>query len=180
MNQDAYNLRFSNAIRMSATFPIIMPKVSLPSSPKITVMDAGMRDNFGALTSYKYIYTFREWIDQNTSGIILVNFRDKAKELPIENEDRRSITENLLSPVGSLYDNLFSTQDYNQDEMLLYLSTSLEQPIEVINFELNNDQDEIALSWHLTTKDKERVISSVLTEGNQESLKLLLEMLERQ
>lgn len=175
--QDAYNLRFTNAIRMSATFPIIMPKVSLPSDPKITVMDAGMRDNYGSLTTYKYIYTFRDWIDENTSGVILINFRDKPKVLPVNDNARKSILENLFSPVGSLYDNLFSTQDFNQDEMLLYLSNSLNQPVDVISFELNNTSDDISLSWHLTTKEKEKVIYSIYTPSNQQNLKNLLTLL---
>lgn len=178
-NQDAYNLKFTNALRMSATFPIIMPKVALPSSPEITVMDAGMRDNFGSLTTYKYIYTFREWIDENTSGIIILDFRDKVKELPIYDNAIKSIAENLFSPVGSLYDNLFSTQDYNQDELLLYLSSNVEQPIDVLQFELNNTADEISLSWHLTTKEKERVINSIYTPNNQENLKRLVKLISQ-
>jgi len=64
--------------------------------------------------------------------------------------------------------------------MLLYLSNSLEKPINVISFELNNNENEIALSWHLTTKDKDKVYSSVFTKGNQESLKTLLELLNNQ
>ncbi len=177
--QDALNLKFTNALRMSATFPIIMPKVALPSNPEIAVMDAGMRDNFGSLTTYKYIYTFKKWINENTSGVVILNFRDKVKELPIKDNATKSITENLFSPVGSLYDNLFSTQDYNQDAMLLYLSSNLNQPVNVINFELNNTADEIALSWHLTTKDKEKVINSILTPNNQESLEQLNKLIRQ-
>ena len=119
--QDANNLKFTSALRMSATFPIIMPRVSLPSNPPITVMDAGMRDNFGKATTYKYIYTFKEWINNNTSGIIIISFRDKQKNLMIKDNSLRSITETFFSPVGSLYENLFPIQDYNQDDMLQYL-----------------------------------------------------------
>lgn len=176
--QDANNLKFTSALRMSATFPIIMPKVSLPSSPQINVMDAGMRDNFGKLTSLKYIYTFKEWINKNTNGIIIINLRDKPKHLEIKDNAVKSIAENIFSPVGSLYDNLFTTQDYNQEQMLQFLSNNINKPVEVINFELNNSKDEISLSWHLTTKDKERVVQSIKTKSNQESLNRLLSLIK--
>ncbi len=177
-NQDAKNLKYTSALRMSATFPIIMPRVSLPSAPKINVIDAGMRDNFGKLTTYKYIYTFKDWINENTSGIVIVSLRDKKKHLPVSKNSINSITENFLSPVGSLYDNLFPIQDFNLDEMLQYMSNDFTQPIDVIDFELNNSENEISLSWYLTTKEKEKVLSSIYSKKNQTSLKRLKFLLD--
>ena len=172
-HHDADNLKFTSALRMSATFPIIMPRVSLPSEPKINVIDAGMRDNFGKLTTYKYIHTFKEWINENTSGIIILALRDKPKNLAVNKESIGSITENFLSPVGSMFDNLFPIQEYSLDEMLHYLGNDFTQPIDVIDFELNNSKNEISLSWHLTTKEKEIVLNSIHSQKNQEALKRL-------
>ena len=45
--QDPYNLRILTALRMNATFPVVLPNVWLPSDPVIDVMDAGLRDNYG-------------------------------------------------------------------------------------------------------------------------------------
>lgn len=176
-NQDAKNLKFSSALRMSATFPIIMPGVSLPSEPKINVIDAGMRDNFGKLTTYKYIQTFKNWINENTSGIVIITLRDKPKNLAVNKNSMRSITENFFSPVGSMFDNLFPIQDYSLDEMLNYLGNDFTQPIDVIDFELNNLENEISLSWHLTTKEKEKVLNSINSKKNQEALKRLKHLL---
>jgi len=177
-NQDADNLKYTSALRMSATFPIIMPRVSLPSNPKITVIDAGMRDNFGKLTTYKYIYTFKDWINENTNGIVIITLRDKPKHLVVNKKSISSITENFLSPVGSLYKNLFPIQDYNLDEMLQYLGNDFTQPIDIIDFELNNSENEISLSWHLTTKEKEKVLNSIFSKKNQKSLKRLKLLLD--
>lgn len=171
--QDANNLKFTSALRMSATFPIIMPRVSLPTEPKTNVIDAGMRDNFGKLTTYKYIHTFKKWINENTSGIIILTLRDKPKELVVNKQSINSITENFLSPVGSLYDNLFPIQDYNLDEMLHYLGNDFNKPIDIIDFELNNSKNEISLSWHLTGNEKEKILNSIHSKKNQESLKRL-------
>ena len=178
-NQDAVNLKFTSALRMSATFPIIMPKVSLPSEPQIMVMDAGMRDNFGSITTYKYISVFKDWIEENTSGIIIISLRDKPKNLTTKTSNSKSIMETFSSPLGSLYSNLFPIQDYNQDQMLNYLSTNLNQPIDVINFELENSKNNISLSWHLTTKEKEKIKQSVYNKNNQDGLEKLKHLLNK-
>ena len=34
-------------------------------------MDAGLSDNYGVKNSIKFLYTFKDWIKENTSGIIL-------------------------------------------------------------------------------------------------------------
>lgn len=176
--QGADNTRFSSVIRMSATFPYIMPSVSLPSTPQINVLDAGLRDNYGSLTTYKYIHTFKDWIDKNTSGVIILTFRDKQKEHKIGNNPLQSIIESFSLPIGSLYSNLFVIQDYNLDEMMQYLSTSINQSIDIIDFELDNTNDEISLSWHLSKKEKQKVLNSMTSKNNQKSTVRLLKLLE--
>jgi hypothetical protein len=177
-NQGADNLKFSSAIRMSATFPYIMPNVSLPSEPQIDVLDAGMRDNFGALSTYKHIHTFKNWINENTSGVIIITIRDKSKDKVIENNPLKSIIESANSPLGSLYSNLFQIQDYNLDDMLQYLSVDLSHPIDVIDFELESNTNQISLSWHLTKKEKANVLNSIHSKNNQKSIVRLTKLLE--
>ena len=53
--QNPYNLRMLTAMRMNATFPIVLPNVWLPSNPVIDVMDAGLRDNYGQETSLDFL-----------------------------------------------------------------------------------------------------------------------------
>ena len=177
-NQNANDIRFSSVIRMSATFPYIMPSVSLPTSPQIDVLDAGLRDNYGALTSYKYIHTFQKWIEENTSGVIILTFRDKQKEHTIDNNPLQSIVESISLPIGSLYSNLFYIQDYNLDDMMQYLSLDFKNSIDIIDFELDNVNNRISLSWHLTSKEKENTINSMYSKNNQKSMVRLVKLLE--
>ena len=163
---------------MSATFPYIMPSVSLPSNPQINVLDAGLRDNYGSLTTYKYIHTFKDWIDKNTSGVIILTFRDKQKAHVIDNNPLQSIIESISLPIGSLYSNLFVMQDYGLDDMMQYLSDDVNQSIDIIDFELDNSNDVISLSWHLTAKEKQKVFNSMNSKNNQKSTVRLLKLLE--
>ncbi|MCL4857117.1 MAG: patatin-like phospholipase family protein, partial [Flavobacteriales bacterium] len=176
-NQGAENVRFTSVIRMSSTFPYIMPSVSLPSEPKMYVLDAGLRDNYGALSTFKYIHTFKDWLEENTSGVIILTFRDKPKAHKIESNPLQSISESISLPIGSLYGNLFVIQDYNFDDMMQYLSTGFKQPINIIDFELDNAKDKISLSWHLTKKEKQHVVNSMNSKNNQKSIVRLLTLL---
>jgi hypothetical protein len=176
--QGAENLRFTSALRMNATFPYITPIVSLPSEPEIEVMDAGMRDNYGLETTLKFLYTFHEWIEANTSGVIILQIRDRHKEFPIEESEVKTITGTLSRPLGSFYGNWFYIQDFEQNQMLQYASAWFKGTIDVIDFELRNEKpDNISLSWHLTNREKNKVRASLLLPGNQESIQRLKSLL---
>lgn len=178
-DQDAKKLRFTSALRMNATFPYVMPVVSLPSEPTIEIMDAGMRDNFGLETIIKYLFTFRNWISTNTSGVVIIQSRDRHKEFPIEENDPKTITGTLSTPIGSLYGNLFNMQDFTQQQLVQYASLWFESKIDFVDFEMRNDKkNRVSLSWHLTNKEKKNILESINLPENQESIRRLKKLLQ--
>jgi hypothetical protein len=82
-NQNPGGMRVLTALRMNATFPIVLPNVWLPSDPVIDVMDAGLRDNYGQETSLRFLDAFDDWIDANTSGVDSANTRPQPRWLGI-------------------------------------------------------------------------------------------------
>lgn len=178
-SRDPLNLRFSTALRMSATFPYITPNVSLPTEPELEVLDAGIRDNFGLHTTVRFLYTFREWIAENTSGVVILQIRDQQK---VHKLDARAVPKtlagNLLSPLGHLYRNLTNIQTFNQDELLQYASLWSETSIDVVNLELQFEKENgISLSWHLTTREKKQIKNGLHCDHNQAELQRLVELL---
>lgn len=165
-NQHADELKFSSIIRMSATFPYILPAVSLPSMPTIQIMDAGMRDNTGLKTTLRYLYVFRKWIEENTSGVVIVDIRDSHKIRPVEPAQRKSILENLVTPLGNIYGNLLTIQDYTIDEAYYYAKSWYNGRLDFITFELPTKEQEISLSWHLTTREKNSIYHTVELDSN--------------
>lgn len=177
--QAADSVRFASVLRMNATFPYITPLTDLPSEPKIEVFDAGMRDNFGMDNILRFLHTFRNWIAANTSGVIIVQTRDRAKQHPIEPNDGQSITQAFSRPLSSFYGNLFTVQDYNHDFGIGQASNWFAGKIDVIDFELKNDDpDRISLSWHLTNREKNKVIGSMKQSWNCSSAERFLKLLE--
>ncbi|MDX2037427.1 MAG: hypothetical protein SFX72_12315 [Isosphaeraceae bacterium] len=67
--------RLSTAARMAATFPVVTPAVYLPTTPAVRVVDSGFRDNYGVELAADWLFQNREWIERNTSGVVLVQLR---------------------------------------------------------------------------------------------------------
>src|SRR5690606_30130132 len=146
--QNAANLKFTSAIRMNATFPYILPSVTLPSKPAIEVMDAGMFDNLGVHLAMKYVYQMRKWFDQNTSGIVIMRIHDTKKDYEIDKEIRSGVLDNLTSPMGGIINNLNNLHIQQSDQEIQYLSSIVSQPIDVVDFRLADviDKKQIAMS----------------------------------
>lgn len=177
---DPLKVRFLSVLRMNASFPYIMPTINLPSNPTIEVFDSGLRDNFGIKSTLKYIFHLRKWLEQNTSGIVLLQIRDdlKSNRSQLNAKGKRSISDQLLSPFGSLYGNWFQVQDFNNDELIEYASQWFSGSFEVIPYQLKRDQEQsISLSWHLTSKEKEQILSSLNHTENQAAAKRLQTLL---
>jgi hypothetical protein len=198
-SQDAENLHFLSALRMVATFPYVTPTVQLPSSPTMEIMDAGLSDNFGISDAVKFMYEFQDWIEQNTDGVVFVTIRDSEKEADIVSNEKSSAWQKIISPIGSLYNNWGDFQDLNNDNLLNYAQSWLNTKLDVVEFEYipkprywtklheknikPEEIDEIekkeraSLSWHLTTREKESLVRTILESNNQASLYKLKKIL---
>lgn len=171
--ENAENLSFTSALRMNATFPYILPDVSLPTVPVIEVMDAGVRDNFGLSTLIRFMYLYRTWIRNNTAGVVVLQIRDTPREPRISDKTRKTIMQNLSTPLEVAYVNFAKIQLYNLDENMQYASSWLEVPLHYACFELPNDKQQISLSWHLTGIEKEYIYDAInLPQNKQEMQKL--------
>ncbi len=178
--QGADSLLISSAIRMNATYPYILPFVALPTKPVVKVMDAGMRDNYGLLTSAKFIYAFKDWIQKNTSGVVVFQVRQYKREREIVSYERETFLSSLLSPISNVYANLTAVQDYQQTYLLNAVSEALNGKVELITVEYNpqKKEEEASLSFHLTNKEKADIIRTINDPQVQAGLRQLEEMLK--
>lgn len=177
-DENPLEIRFSSVLRMNASFPYIMPMVSLPTTPTMLVMDAGIRDNYGTKTTMRYLIALRKWIKENTSGVIILKIRDKKKNLEGKVFKRIGLFERLLLPFGNMYGNFPRVQDYNQDELFSAAVRSMNYPVDIVTFNLKeNYKDEISLSWHLTKKEKEKIENAVYSDGNTKARNKLIKLL---
>lgn len=184
-DQNAENLQYLSALRMSATFPYITPNIILPSDKKMEVMDAGVTDNFGLQDGIRFLYVFREWIAENTSGVVFVNIRDTEKYSRMIKSENESIMSNLVNPIGNVFSNWANLQDFNNDLVMEKATTWFDGKIDYIRLEYIADKSDesskfekrASLSWHLTTKEKKDIEKSIYKEKNQKRLQRLKKLL---
>lgn len=173
--QDPMNLRLLTALRMNATFPYVLPNVWLPTTPVIDVMDAGFRDNFGEQTAIRFIHVFREWLQENTSGVVFIQIRDRKTggwQNPYESND---ITELVTKPLLLLQYNWYKMQEYNQDDLLSLSQNDLKVPFYKLTFQYvpKNELEAATLNFHLTRQEKSDIADALSSSANQQNFKVI-------
>jgi hypothetical protein len=137
----------------------------------IDVMDAGFRDNFGEMNAIRFLNAFREWMQENTSGVVLLQIRDRKTggwENPYESVN---VTEIITKPILLLQDNWYKMQEYNQDDLLSLAQNGMGFPFHKLVFQYAPKSEDAgaALNFHLTTQEKLNIISSLDNLENQKS-----------
>ncbi|MBK7871082.1 MAG: patatin-like phospholipase family protein [Saprospiraceae bacterium] len=180
-HQDAQNLRFLTALRMNATYPYVLPNVYLPSKPGIEVMDAGLRDNYGILSATRFIHVFKDWILENTGGVVLVQISSSEKIEKIPPSDRQGVVQMLFNPLG-IANQIIILQEFEQDASIGFLYDILgKENFEIIRFVYrpgDKNRRRASVSFHLTKGELEGVINAINNPDNQSSLRHLTEALQ--
>lgn len=173
------NIRFSSVIRSQATFPFVLPMVTLPTNPGVQLMDAGLRDNYGSKAMMEFLYEMKDWIEENTSGVVILQIRDTKKLMDNETYRKVSLLDKITLPFGNMYKNFARTQDFDQEELLKLGASSFNIPFQFIEFNLReNKKDRISLSWHLTGNEKQKIERAYMSSRNQASLRKLDSLLQ--
>ena len=169
-DENPMNLRLLTALRMNATYPYILPSVWLPSDPIIDVMDAGLRDNNGQETSLRFLHVFKDWINANTRGVLIIQVRAMQKGSWATPYENGGIINILTKPFSMLQVNWFRLQDYFQDDEITY-SQNLDSNFHRVAFMYIPEKEEkgATLNFHLTAREKKEVIASSGRKNNVEA-----------
>jgi hypothetical protein len=172
-NKDPMDLRMLTALRMNATYPYVLPAVWLPSKPIIDVMDAGLRDNSGAETSYRFLDVFKDWIKENTRGILLIQVRSRIKGSWNNGYKSGGISDIITNPFTMIQTNWFTLQDYFQEDELAYLKNTFGNQLHRVSFMYipKKPEGEAPLNFHLTASEKNEVSASMHRENNIEAIR---------
>lgn len=188
----AKDLRFLSALRMSATFPYITPNTTLPTDPPVSIMDAGISDNFGLSDAVRFLYAYRDWIAENTSGVVFVSIRDSPKLSRIPPQVKHSLIDGITQPISTVYNNFENFQDINSDLAISYAKSWFKGNIDRVDIQYQSEDyspilqkmDSIrqnnaraSLSWRLTTREKFGIVNAIYTPQNQEQIKRLATLL---
>ncbi|HND16267.1 MAG TPA: hypothetical protein PLQ17_05235 [Saprospiraceae bacterium] len=167
-SMQADSLSFLSALRMNCTYPFILPNVFLPTIPAMEVMDAGFNDNFGISVAYRYIWNYKEWLKENTAGIIIIQMAANDTRTEKNIQSNKGIIESLFSPLGFTR-TIVKHQQYEQDNyirsMMDYFGTA---NVHVLPFIYQPQQinERASMSFHLTQREKADLHRSLSTPEN--------------
>ena len=179
--QRAMDLRITSAIRMCATFPYVLPNAFLPSNPIVDVMDAGIRDNFGQETTLRFLYNFRDWINENTSGVIYIQIRDTRKNDIRPIKKQKDLGDLVFEPLFTMQQHWSAMQDFDQDNQVNYMEGYFPNKFHRIIFQYvpSKEDKAAALSWHLTSREKIDIAGALDNSGNQAAFEYLMKQLQQ-
>jgi hypothetical protein len=193
-DQSAVDLRFLSALRMSATFPYITPNTTLPTEPPIQIMDAGISDNFGMSDAVRFLYSFNEWVSENTSGVIFVSIRDSPKLGTIAARKGQTIIDDMTQPISSVYNNFENFQDITSDLLIGQAHSWMNVPIHRVDIQyqaesylpilqqmdsIRQNSARASLSWRLTTREKDGIVRNIYSRQNMNEINKLLDLLRQ-
>lgn len=181
-DQDPLNLQIMSALRMSATFPIILPVVKLPSAPEMDIMDAGLRDNFGMESSMRYLSTFHNWMEENAGEIIYLQIRDTREYEPSAGQVENSMSSMMFDPMFVIQQKWSAFQTYHQSYLEDYVMDDWPQGRYkkiTLQYVPENKDKSAALNFHLTGREKADLMQSVFNADNQKGFEELKKILER-
>ncbi len=179
-NQGAMDLRFTTALRMNATYPYVLPNVTLPSVPSIEVLDAGFRDNFGLKSATRFVTVFRDWIKENTSGVVFVIVRAFDRDRTVANKENQGVFENMFNPLEIAF-KVISLQDYEHDNELGFIYNMLgKEHVDIIRFTYHPSEflKDSPISFYLTERERLDILNGINSEESRQNLEKLKEMLE--
>lgn len=178
--QDADSLNFVTALRMNATYPYVLPLVELPTRPAVQVMDAGYRDNYGVVSAARFVDNFREWILENTSGVVVVQVSAFREEMPRPAKTKPGVISNLFSPVG-VAGNILGVQILDQEMILGQLASSLgPKKFQLYRFNYEPAEEDAlrtSVSFHLTEAERRQVLHALDAPEMQRNLERVLDAL---
>ncbi len=178
--KDPYNLRLTSALRMNATFPYVLPVVRLPSEPYMNIMDAGLRDNFGAEVASRYVYVMRNWLEKNIKKVVFLEIRD-SREFDVCAPSTESTLSNMLADPLFVIQNKWEVfQSYKLGYLKEYAPYCLKNKLHyvMLSYVPKEANKSAALNFHLTLKEKEDLYESIYNADNQRAVDTVLKLLK--
>ncbi len=178
-NQGAMDLRFTSALRMNATYPYVLPNVNLPSNPSIEVLDAGFRDNFGLKSATRFVTVFKDWIKENTGGVVFIIVRAFDRDHDVVNNENQGVFETMFNPLEIAF-KLISLQDYEHDNELGFLYEMLGKDyFDIIRFTYRPSEflKDSPISFYLTERERLDILGGIHSDESKLRLSKLVDVL---
>ena len=128
----------------------------------------------------RFIHVFKDWILENTSGIVLIQISSKDKfddMAPTKSEE--GLIGSILNPLG-IASKILKLQDFEHDTNLGFIFDIVgTENFDVVRFTYRptEQNEEASMTYHLTTREKKDILNAFYLEENQRNLNQLRSLL---
>lgn len=178
-HQSIDKMSINSALRMSASFPGVLPVVHLPSQPKMKVLDAGIRDNYGVEIIVRYLMSLEQVIKEVASEVIVLQIRDTREHWPYISSEPPSLG-SIFAPVFTIQKNWNAFQTFRKT----YIEELAQQELgrdhfKILNLAYAPEESEKAapLNFFLTQKQKESILKALYHPNNKKTFQELMNSL---
>jgi hypothetical protein len=177
--QSPMNLRLTTALRINATFPYILPAVRMPSQPRMNLMDAGLRDNFGVETAMRYIGAIRPWAQRNRRRIIFLQVRDTREHEVFPPTDQASLGSMIADPLTVIQHKWEPFQSYTQAYLRDAANPTDDTAFRVFTLQYipRIENQTATLNLHISQREKDDLAASIHHPQNRASVDALMQLL---
>ncbi len=178
--QDPYSMRITSALRMSATFPLILPALMLPSVPQMNIMDAGLRDNFGTEVATRYLFVFKDWIKAHAGNVIYLQIRDTREAEMSRGSEQNSLISMITDPLFTVQSKWGPIQSFYSGDLRDLNTYVFEGKLKYISLEYIPEKTDRSapLNFHLTQREKTDLYRSIYWPQNKAAIDTLLHLLQ--
>lgn len=174
----ARTLTLGTAARLSATFPLVSPAVTLPFSPRRRAVDAGYYDNYGVNLCMSWLLANADWIKEHRRRVVLIEIRAGQLESAsrtashVPSHPLKRGLEMLSTPLQGLLTARSSVMSFRNDEQVSLASRLLNRNERrpLFNRVVLECPADVPLSWYLTTNQKMTIRSAVRASAIQARL----------
>lgn len=175
----AENLYLRTALRMNASFPFVLPSVSLPTAPPMEAIDAGAIDNHGELIALQFLWEMREAIARHASKVILIELRDLPVGLTHSTERPTSALSETFQRISGLYVSFAGARQLFTQVTYEVLTHAYPIPVEKYTLAFTPPQGRIPpLGFTLRAADQAYLLEALLSPTHQKKLAPLLDALK--
>ncbi len=173
LGDSGLNLTITSALRASASFPLIMPSMHLPTHPPLLTTDAGVRDNYGVEPALLILYPFLDWINRRLDKVIIILIRDLAF---VETGENKPTT--LYHRLRSSFLGMIAIQDHKLKLLLALWQKLLKDKLITVPFIYKEiTAKRASLSWHLTNYEKNDILNAAYRKDIEESIRKVKQLL---
>jgi hypothetical protein len=128
----------------------------------------------------RFIVNFKEWLQQNTSKVVLIQIRDRSTSDWDRPYEPSSVFSPLTKPIFLLQNNWYRLQDYFQTDELNYVSKALGTQFYKVSFQYvaSKANANAALSFHLTASEKADIEAALNESSNMQSFQQVIDLMK--